>query len=235
MWQRLVDVLAERYRVVTYENWGVGHSGCPRGPHTIERMAGDAGAVLAAAGIHRSHVLGLGMGGLVAQELALTNPDRVEALVLASTGCPGGPDEKGLTGGPLHSLPISAFVGMDRDTMYGPLTPDTTVEADRATLRSTPVSATGLKAQASAVASYRSFDRVVEITAPTLVVHGDLDRVVPLAKAVELAERVPDAELMVAPATGHNLSAPYARPVGEAIATFLDETGFSYFIPSQAS
>src|SRR4051794_28993251 len=78
-------LLADEFRVVLFDNRGVGNSDVPRGPYTVGEMADDALAVLDAVGAERAHVVGVSLGGYIAQELTVTHPDRVEKLVLLST------------------------------------------------------------------------------------------------------------------------------------------------------
>src|SRR3712207_8171107 len=83
MWFRLVPALAESYRVIRVDNRGAGRTGdVPGAPYTVETMAADSLAVLDAAGVDTAHVVGLSMGGLIAQELGLTAPERVRSLCL---------------------------------------------------------------------------------------------------------------------------------------------------------
>src|SRR5213078_3590531 len=79
------DLLARDFRVVLFDNRGVGESDAPEGPYSIPLMVGDAIAVLDAVGAERAHVVGVSLGGYIAQELAVTHPQRVEKLVLVST------------------------------------------------------------------------------------------------------------------------------------------------------
>src|SRR5436190_1748632 len=79
--------LARHYRCIAFDNRGVGKSGKPPGPYDLEVMAGDAVAVLDAAGVDRAHVMGASMGGVIAQILAVRHPDRVDGLVLSCTAC----------------------------------------------------------------------------------------------------------------------------------------------------
>ena len=84
--------LAARHRVVIASTTaGIGESDKPAGPYTAAQMAGDALQVLDEAGIERAHVLGASLGGMIAQELAVAAPERVDRLVLCCT-TPGGPD-----------------------------------------------------------------------------------------------------------------------------------------------
>ena len=90
-WDPVVPALAERYRVLTFDNRGIGESDKPAGPYTALEMADDALQVLDEAEVERAHVLGASLGGMIAQELAVKAPARVEKLVLCCT-TPGGPD-----------------------------------------------------------------------------------------------------------------------------------------------
>jgi len=89
-WDPVVPGLAERYRVISFDNRGIGESDKPDGPYTARQMADDALQVLDEAGVGRAHVLGASLGGMIAQEVAATAPERVEKLVLCCTTA-GGP------------------------------------------------------------------------------------------------------------------------------------------------
>jgi 3-oxoadipate enol-lactonase len=89
-WEPVVAPLAERFRLLLFDNRGIGESEIPPGPYSARAMAEDAVSVLDEAGVERAHVVGTSLGGMVAQELALSHPERVDRLVLACT-TPGGP------------------------------------------------------------------------------------------------------------------------------------------------
>ena len=88
---RLLPGLLTRHTVIVMDNRGAGRSSVPKEQWGVEAMAADAGAVIEAAGLGPAHVIGLSMGGLIAQELALRSPDLVRSLMLGCTS-PGGPD-----------------------------------------------------------------------------------------------------------------------------------------------
>jgi len=89
-WEPVVDGLARSFELLLFDNRGIGESDAPPGPYTVVELADDAAQVLDEAGVERAHVLGTSLGGMVAQELALGRPQRVEKLVLVCT-TPGGP------------------------------------------------------------------------------------------------------------------------------------------------
>src|SRR5689334_5069581 len=91
LWHRTRPVLAQRYRTIALDNRGTGQSDAPPGPYPIAVMASDAAAVLDAAGVESTHIFGVSMGGMIAQEFALQYPRRVLSLVLGCTS-PGGPN-----------------------------------------------------------------------------------------------------------------------------------------------
>src|SRR3954469_11914440 len=84
-WAMLEPTLAEHFQVIAFDNRGAGRSAAPPGPYTTREMADDAVGLLDHLGIERTHVLGLSMGGMIAQELALAHPTRVDRLVLFAT------------------------------------------------------------------------------------------------------------------------------------------------------
>src|SRR5262249_35935611 len=84
-WVLQVAEFAERYRAIAFDNRGVGRSSKPPGPYTIHQMADDAVGLLDALDVRRAHVVGVSMGGMIAQEVALRHPHRVQGLVLACT------------------------------------------------------------------------------------------------------------------------------------------------------
>ena len=207
-WEPVADRLAERFRVLLFDNRGIGESEVPQGPYTAAAMAGDALQVLDEADVERAHVVGTSLGGMVAQELALAHPERVDRLVLACT-TPGGAGAFPL---PQRTLALIAEapslapdVALRRfvENALADDSPEALVDRIYAHRLASPPDPAGWQAQAAAGASFDALDRIGDIGAPTLILHGTDDGVVDSRNAALLAERIPDARVRLFESRGH--------------------------------
>lgn len=226
-WGPALASLAERHRVLALDNRGIGASDVPAGPYSVRAMAEDAVAVLDAAGVGRAHVLGTSLGGMVAQAVATDFPDRVDRLVLACT-TPGGaravpfpePTRRLLE----QAQSLEPVVALHRfvENALAPDAPQALVEAIVALRVANPPDPGGWQGQAAAAAAFDGWERLPAIAAPTLVLHGDRDRVVDPGNAPLLAERIPEARLELFAGCGHlffwEQPARFAAAVGEFLA-----------------
>jgi pimeloyl-ACP methyl ester carboxylesterase len=207
-WGPVVEPLARRFRVLTFDNRGIGESEVPQGPYTARELADDALAVLGEAGIERAHVVGTSLGGMVAQELALAHPERVSRLVLACT-TPGGAGAFPLPERTVALLqeattlaPEVALRRFVENALSSRARNGLVDEIYRLRLEHPPDPA-GWQAQAAAGMTFDAFDRVGEIAAPTLILHGTDDGVVDVRNAELLAERIPDSRVELFEGCGH--------------------------------
>lgn len=207
-WGPVLEPLARTFRVIRYDNRGIGGSDRPPGPYTARMMAEDAVSVLDETGVARAHVVGTSLGGMIAQELALAHPERVERLVLACTS-PGGPNavpmpEKTvrLITQPLDLPPDERFRVFVRNALSEPYD-EAMVEEIREHRMAEAQPLEAWQAQAAAGVGHDAFDRVGEIAAPTLVVTGTADEVVDARNSDLLAERIPGARLERFEGAGH--------------------------------
>jgi pimeloyl-ACP methyl ester carboxylesterase len=206
-WEPILDPLADTFRIAFYDNRGIGDSDIPPGPYTARQLADDAVAVLDAAGMDRADVLGTSLGGMVAQELALAYPERVERLVLACT-TPGGPSSHPMPQQTVDlmaaapTLPPETALRRFVENALSPGAPEELVERILTLRLANPFDPAGWQAQAAAGASFDAFDRLERIEAPTLVVTGDEDVVVDPRNSELLAEGIPTARLERVPG-GH--------------------------------
>jgi 3-oxoadipate enol-lactonase len=221
----VVDLLADDFTVALFDNRGFGSSDVPLGPYSVAQLAGDAIAVLDAAGLERAHVVGASLGGMIAQELALVWPERVDRLVLACT-TPGGLLSYAM---PARTVQLLAQVPLlDPDVALrrlvenalGDPRPDL-VEQVLAYRRAHPPDTAGWTAQATAGASHDALDRVARIEAPTLAVTGTADAVVDPRNSELLAERIPGARLERLDGCGHLLFWERPEEFAELVRGFL--------------
>jgi pimeloyl-ACP methyl ester carboxylesterase len=227
-WWRTVPVLARRLRVITFDNRGVGRSRAFSYAYTTAAMADDAAIVLDAAGVERAHVYGLSLGGMVAQALALRHPERVRSLVLGATS-PGGP--RAVRPAPEVAAFFARRLRMAPEEAAWESIPINygercraehfeRIEEDVAQRLSHPFSERAYRAQLFAAAWHNAYGSLPRIAAPTLVVHGAQDRVIPVDNARLLAGGIPGARLRVLEHAGHLY--PTEEPEADrAIARFL--------------
>jgi pimeloyl-ACP methyl ester carboxylesterase len=226
LWHRTRPMLAARYRTIALDNRGVGRSDASLGPYSIALMAEDARAVLDAAGVQSAHIVGVSMGGMVAQEFALQYPQRVRSLILGCTQAGG-----------LHAVPAAPDVLMALMSqpnlapdnaaevfipiLYDAATPRERIEEDMAILRKWPPSPATFAAQLQAIVAWEAYQRLPGIAAPTLIIHGASDRLIPPRNGELIAARIPQAKLVTIPHAGHMLATDQPEATHRALAEFL--------------
>jgi len=229
--QRLA--FARRYRVVTFDNRGVGRSDKPMGPYDLERMALDAIEVLDAAGVDSAHVMGASMGGVIAQILALRHPERIRSLVLACTACrhqgwrrwlleqwAEEARDHGMRSWASHNL--RWIVGPRSLRRFWPA-----FNALSGVFVSAPAHAFVAQVRAILDIDDSLRDAVPDNAPPTLVICGSQDILTPQSDSEELAELIPGAELVVIRGASHGCmieAAPaFNRAVGEFLGRVVEE------------
>jgi len=201
-WEPVVEPLARSFDVILFDNRGIGESDAPAGPYTAAQMAGDAIQVLDEAGVERAHVLGTSLGGMIAQELALTYPERVDRLVLVCT-TPGGPESFPMPEPTVELMQARATL---REFTENALAPDPRPELVDRILVHRERTAQGFEqwvAQAAAGATFNAHQRLGSLGMPTLVQTGDGDLVVDPRNSDLLVAAIPDARVSVFAGSGH--------------------------------
>jgi 3-oxoadipate enol-lactonase len=225
MWHRSRPVFAKSYRTIALDNRGVGQSDAPPGVYSIALMASDAAAVLDAAGLESAHVFGASMGGMIAQEFALQYPHRVRSLVLGSTAA-GGPHA-------VQAQPEALEALLRRDVtpeeskeaiipfIYDPATSRERIDEDMVIRMKWYPASQGYMGQLQGIFGWEASSRLAQITAPTLVIHGESDRLVPPGNARLIAERIPGAKLVLIPHASHIFATDQPAAAHDAILEFL--------------
>jgi pimeloyl-ACP methyl ester carboxylesterase len=212
---RLVHGLSKKFKLILFDNRGAGRTDISDKQYTIKLFADDTASLMDALGIPRANVLGLSMGGMIAQELALNYPEKVEKLVLCSTFCGGAKAVQ-------PSPEVLRVLTADRSAMSPeeivrsmiPLifTKDFVennpefVELSVQQMLKAPISNEAFLRQLNAITEFDTYDRLSQIKAPTLVLHGKRDILVPPENGEILAKAIPNAKLVYFRNSAHGLA-----------------------------
>ena len=210
---RIIDGIAARRHVITFDNRGIGAtSGSPA--DSMEQMADDAITFIQAMGFQNVDLLGFSLGGMVAQEVVLKQPQLVRKMVLAGTGPAGGEGISSVAGVTFYDMLRGFFTGQDaKQFLFFTRTPNG-IEAGKAFLArlkertedlDTEISVGAFLAQLEALRVWgnKAPADLSVVKQPVLVVNGDDDRMVPTPNTRDLARRLPNSQLVIYPDAGH--------------------------------
>ena len=207
----IIPVYSPEYQVVLFDNRGAGKSDAPDIPYTTGMMADDLAGLLDVIGIKSAHICGTSMGGMITQQFALRYPKRVRSLILQSTYC----------GGPNSILPeetIRLSMGLKiapdelaRRIIEISITPEfkeknpVLIQQIISVMNTALAPSVGMMRQGQAVKSHNTYKQLPKIKTPTLVIHGDADRTLPVENSRIIASRIPGADLVILENAGHLL------------------------------
>ena len=228
---RVVDGLAAKHHVIAFDNRGVGAS-TGSAAHSIEQMADDATSFIKAKGFQKVDLLGFSMGGMIAQEIVLKQPQLVRKLILAGTGPAGGPGISSVAGVANYDLLRAIFSGQDpKQFLFFTRTPNGIAAGkaflqrlqERSENRDKAISFGAYMAQLQALKAWGEKPAVdlSVIKQPALVANGDHDRMVPSSNTYDLAKRLPNSELVIYPDAGHGGVFQYHEDFVPKALTFL--------------
>lgn len=234
-WEQQATALSERYRVIVYDNPGIGGTTGPAGPYTSGLLADVAADLLRHLAVERAHVVGASMGGIIAQQLALRHPQLVGSLSLHATWARTDPYLASLTRSWQVSARALSRLDLCRQLWLSMFTvwwfndrPDARAELERLVLEAPDLQTSEQFCdQAEACIWHNVLDRISEIRVPAYVSVGDRDLVAPAHHAYRIKEQLPQARLRVWKEMGH---APHWELPDEFNARqleFLDQNGFS--------
>ena len=233
IWFRQIPAFRERYRCVVFDNRGAGRSSKPDYPYTMEMFADDTIGLMEALDIENAHILGISMGGYIAQQIASSYPEKVRSLILASSSF-GGPnaipaDKKTmalLVAVPTETLSKEQAREMRYNAIFSPLF----LQENKLMIKQTeewvdqyPTPIYAQVHQSSAVLAFNAETEVKQISAPTLILQGDSDLVIPPKNAEMLADCISTSKLILIEGGSHMSFIESHDKFNNAVLNFIDE------------
>jgi 3-oxoadipate enol-lactonase len=229
MWDPQMSVLTSRYRVLRYDTRGHGSTDAPAGPYSLGELTEDVRALLQALGITRTHFIGLSMGGMIGQIMALKYPQMLQSLVLCDTMSRVPTEAKPLWDDRIHVAEAQGMEPLVEPTLARWFTDpfrqkgSPVLDQVRTMIRTTP--ARGYAGCCHAIAALNLTDQLKAITLPTLIIVGEDDPGTPVAASRVIHEQIQGSELVILKSAAHlsNLEQPEA--FNQALMAFLPKVG----------
>ena len=229
-WNLQRIAMATRFRIISFDNRGAGRSDKPTVPFTLEQMAEDAISVLDAAGIETAHVVGASMGGVISQIVAVKHPHRVRSLTLVCTACRNHPWRQELLQSWAKTAEEKGMIEVGKEAAQWVMSPRSFRRLVPAFTWMGPLAALrprhSFVSQIHAILNTREdlVDQLSTITAPTMVIVGNQDILTPRGDSEEIAERIPNAELVVISGAAHGLMMEHSSTFNKILIEFLQRT-----------
>ena len=229
-WNLQRIAMATRFRIISFDNRGAGRSDKPTEPFTLEQMADDALAVLDAAGIETAHVVGASMGGVISQIVTVKYPHRVRSLTLVCTACRNHPWRQELLQTWAKTAADKGMIEVGKEAAQWVMSPRSFRRLVPAFTWMGPLAALrprhSFVSQIDAILNTREdlVDQLSTITAPTMIIVGNQDILTPRGDSEEIAERIPNAELVVISGAAHGLMMEHASTFNRILIEFLQRT-----------
>jgi 3-oxoadipate enol-lactonase len=229
-WNLQRIAMATRFRIISFDNRGAGRSDKPTEPFTLEQMADDALAVLDAAGIETAHVVGASMGGVISQIVAVKFSHRVRSLTLVCTACRNHPWRQELLQSWAKTAADKGMIEVGKEAAQWVMSPRSFRRLVPAFTWMGPLAALrprhSFVSQIDAILNTREdlVDQLSTITAPTMVIVGNQDILTPRGDSEEIAERIPNSELVVISGAAHGLMMEHSSTFNKILIEFLQRT-----------
>ncbi len=226
LWEPQMNVLSRGFRVLRYDTLGHGGTAAPRGPYTLDQLAGQAGGLLDTLGIERVHFLGISMGGMIGQTLALARPQLLRSLILCDSSSRIPAEAQPLW---KERIKIAESEGMEpliEPTIGRWFTPPfrqtrpEIIERVRGWIRATMT--IGYAASCRAIAALDLTERIAAIQVPTLIVVGEEDQGTPVAMSRAMHERIAGSVLAIIPSASHLSNMEQPDEFNRSVSSFLD-------------
>jgi 3-oxoadipate enol-lactonase len=229
MWEPQMPVLTSRYRVLRYDTRGHGGTEATAGPYSLDELSEDVRALLQALGITRTHFIGLSMGGMIGQIIAIKYPQMLQSLVLCDTMSRVSTAAKPMWDDRIHTAETGGMEPLVEPTLARWFTEpfrqkgSPVLDQVRTMIRSTPPR--GYTGCCHAIAALNLTDHLKAITLPTLIIVGEDDPATPVAASHVIHQQIRGSELVILKSAAHlsNLEQPEA--FNQALTAFLQKVG----------
>jgi pimeloyl-ACP methyl ester carboxylesterase len=233
IWFRQVPAFRDKYRCIVFDNRGAGKSSKPDYPYTMEMFAADTVGLLDALDIESAHILGISMGGLIGQQIALSYPEKVRSLILVSSHF-GGPNHI-----PIPDNIVALLVALPTETIsyeqaremrYKATFSQQFLKENKGLMEQIdgwvvkhPAPLFAQVHQSAATTGFDSESELKNITSPTLILHGDSDFTILPKNSELLAERIPNSKLQFIEGAAHFVIVEKYEEFNNAVMRFIDE------------
>ncbi|TFF87789.1 MAG: alpha/beta hydrolase [Promethearchaeota archaeon] len=225
-----LDALSKKFKVVIFDNRDAGRSDKSKEDYTLKILADDTVGLMDALDIKKTYLLGVSMGGMIAQEVALNYPERIKKLILCSTNC-GNPKSK-LPSQEVMGLLTQEREGITKEEIVEITIPllftESFIESNREEVEEAkenmliaPINPEAYQRQISAILKFNSGRRLKKLSVPTLVIHGKKDILVPPENAEILTKLIPESEMKLCDESAHAIFSHEPKIVTRAILDFL--------------
>ncbi len=226
MWDPQVDSLESRFRVLRYDTRGHGGSDAPKAPYTLEQLVEDAVGLMDVLNIDAAHWIGLSMGGMIGQGVALSYPGRLKSLVLSDTGAIMPDEAQPIWDKRINEAREGGMEARIQETFEDWFTPEflkenpAVLEKIRQQLLSTPVA--GYIGCIEAFRRINYINQLSKIKIPTLIIVGEKDFGTPVEASRAMYERIPNSRLVILPSAAHLSNIEQPQAFQEALLSFLE-------------
>ena len=224
------DFVEAGFTVLTFDNRGIGSSSCPAGPYTAEMLADDAKSLVSALDISHFHLMGVSMGGMIAQAYALKYPDDLKSLTLACTYAAPGPFCTRMFAMWADMAPVVGVPFIMRDVLLWAFTTDFFSNPDRAYelmevehgMKFMTQTVPAYLAQLNVIQKFDVKERISSVKVPTLVLAGEQDILIPVSLSKEIHDAIPNSKWITVRG-GHACMWEFADDFNKAFIDFLEE------------
>jgi 3-oxoadipate enol-lactonase len=229
MWEYQLEALGLHYQVLRYDTRGHGGSEAPAGAYTLEQLGTDAISLMDVLGIPKVHWVGISMGGMIGQGLALNHPDRLISLSLCDTAAIVPQEAQPLWQERIETARAKGMPALVESTLGRWFTPSYLTERPpqvdriRQQFLGTPVN--GYIGCIEAIRRLNYLDRLQEITTPTLIVVGENDQGTPVAASEAISQRIAGSRLAILPSAAHLSNIQQSQVFNRVLLEFLMEFG----------